>query len=213
MTLQKMSYETIQAIADAELAKYGLDRKGWRHEFDDETCHVGSCWDSRKLITSSRHYIANGLNAEQIVDTIRHEIAHALDQGTRYSRDGKRLAHGRSWKIQCMVTGARPSAKAIMDGYINPNKETAKWTMVVMSKDKTSIEFHRSCPRFLRDMYWRNIRGRKDTRGRLWLVDTKAYNAYTKGLRKLTDLVFWQDNPNGDNWHSTPKSMKIGATK
>lgn len=207
--LQKMSDETIQAIAEAELDKHGLLAKGWSHHLIDEgpRNRMGYCSDSKRQIVSNAHYIRYGLNAEQIVDTIRHEIAHALDGRTRYSRTGRRMVHDAHWRMLARHVGANPRATGNMSGYEAPNSvvKNHKWTMVLVDKEYNMTEI-RPVKRFLTRMADRYIKamGKERTLGNLYLVLTSHWAAYQKGRLSVHSLQFWQDNPNDRVWSATP---------
>ena len=207
--LQKLPNETIQAIADAELEKHGLAQKGWTHSLIDEgpRNRMGYCSSAKKQIVSNSHYIKYGLCAEQIVDTIRHEIAHALDGGARYSRGGRRMVHDARWRMLAMHVGANPRATGDMTGYEAPASAipVTKWMMVLIDKDYTLTEI-RPVKRFLKDMDRRYIsnRGKKRTLGNLYLVLTSHWKAYKEGRMAAHRLEFWQDNPNDRIWPATP---------
>lgn len=59
---------------------------------------LGVCQPGLRTIKLSKPYLTVGSD-EEILDTIRHEIAHALAP-----LDG----HGRLWKLQCLVVGCKP---------------------------------------------------------------------------------------------------------
>ena len=81
--------------------KYGLRKEGWKLAFDNAKRRNGACEYGTKTIYLSKHYIK--LNSEElIVDTILHEIAHALTP-----RDA---GHGPLWKAKCAEIGAMPVA-------------------------------------------------------------------------------------------------------
>lgn len=85
------------AISARQLMKmHGLS--GWTFRFDHARRRFGSCRPRIRTITLSRHLTF--LNTqEQVLDTILHEIAHALTLG-----DG----HGEKWKKMCLRIGAKP---------------------------------------------------------------------------------------------------------
>jgi hypothetical protein len=208
--------ETIQAIANAELDKWGLTAKGWTHIFEDAGPKewLGQSRDRPCNIVSNSHYVDNGLSMEQIVDTIRHEIAHALDtRPSRYSRDGKRLCHDGIWRRWAMIVGANPRACAVMDGYVIPAHlvKKTKWAMVLIENDG-GLEFIRSCTKFM-EMAGRGLRSRKGTRNKLYLVLTIEWEKYMAGKIRIDNLEFWQDNPNPrDDWFGRPAiPKKIGV--
>jgi hypothetical protein len=214
------SYATIQAVADIELIKWGLADKGWRHVFEDQGAakYLGQCRSRPKLIVSNSHYIDNGLIPKQIVDTIRHEIAHALDDGPdRYSRahrdTGQRhvLAHDKTWRRWAMKVGANPRATGKLEGYKLPGhlEKPYKWMMVLID-DYENIEQIRPCRKFMEcgSRYMRNKK--RATFGKLYLVLTTEWQKHLDGRKSARDLEFWQDNPNCPVWgKGTPK--KIGV--
>ncbi len=91
------------ALAEAErlVAEY-LPGRGWQVELGWARRQFGSCHHDRCCIRLSRPLIE--LNAESVVvDTIRHEIAHALA--------GPRAGHGPGWKRWARAVGAQPVAR------------------------------------------------------------------------------------------------------
>lgn len=81
------------------MTKHGL--VGWRFEWDHAKRRAGCCRYRSKRITLSVHYVSLNVadKPDDVVDTILHEIAHALSPG-----DG----HGEEWKAACVRIGARP---------------------------------------------------------------------------------------------------------
>src|SRR5271157_5012178 len=113
-------------LADAEklakelMAQFGLS--DWIFEFDNAKRRYGSClhnsggWRSVQLLGTAKGKITLSSeltlvnNREQVEDTIRHEIAHALVKPTPRVRGQKRDHHGAEWKAMCAKTGATPRA-------------------------------------------------------------------------------------------------------
>lgn len=91
----------IPHVAKYLLEKHGLAEKGWTFQWDNAKRRAGRCTYATRTISLSRHYvelnIANGF--DDIVDTILHEIAHALTPGH---------GHDKVWKMACQQVGARP---------------------------------------------------------------------------------------------------------
>lgn len=78
-------------------------QQGWRCDFDDAKNRLGCCKRRLKLITLSRYYIA--LNPDEVtLDTIRHEVAHAVAPAG--------ASHGEEWKKEAIRLGAAPVACA-----------------------------------------------------------------------------------------------------
>lgn len=94
-----MKLEDARHLAEEELRRHGLDEKGWRFEFDRARVRFGSCNYDRKVVTLSPHLTRlNGV--DDVLDTIRHEIAHALA--------GRGTWHGERWKRAAQAVGCRP---------------------------------------------------------------------------------------------------------
>lgn len=86
----------------ALMAKHGL-QGGWTFAFDRSRLRAGQCkvWPGKAggRITLSAHFV--DLNSEaEILDTILHEIAHALV--------GIGHGHDKVWQAKCREIGARP---------------------------------------------------------------------------------------------------------
>lgn len=91
--------------------------QGWTLTFNRRTTAVGLCHYAKRQIQLSVHY---NNNVEQVTNTIRHEIAHAL-----WPRD----SHGKLWRetfIKLGGTGERcASAESVAD-----NSVKHKWEVV-----------------------------------------------------------------------------------
>lgn len=96
-----MQLQRALELAEEELKKHEPRTLGWRFEFDAAERRFGCCFYVKKLITISR--VLTELNSEeQFLDTLRHEIAHAIA--------GFKAGHGHDWKLVCVMTGAKPIA-------------------------------------------------------------------------------------------------------
>lgn len=82
------------------MKKHGL--WDWKFSFNNRSNIYGICYLNRKEIKLSKIYVTQAPETD-IVDTIKHEIAHAL-AFVRYGDTG----HGPGWKAQCRQIGARP---------------------------------------------------------------------------------------------------------
>ena len=105
-----------------QLAKELLRRHGlpeWHFHFDRARRRFGCCHLERKFITLSAPLTFLN-DADQVRDTILHEIAHALAPG-----DG----HGRKWKAVCQCIGASPK-RCYEDAQVNlPPRAPARYRM------------------------------------------------------------------------------------
>jgi predicted SprT family Zn-dependent metalloprotease len=96
-----LNLSTARALAEANLADNGLS--DWTVEFDNAKSRHGQCRYRDKVISLSRHCVEH-CSADETVDTILHEIAHALV--------GSGHGHDQTWKLKCIELGCRPDACA-----------------------------------------------------------------------------------------------------
>lgn len=85
----------------------------WGFKYSNTRRRLGGCVLDEKYIELSKHYVILN-DFENIDDTLRHEIAHALtleEYGHRYALKGGIPPHGKEWKKYCRVTGANPRSK------------------------------------------------------------------------------------------------------
>ena len=95
------TYEAIN-ITMEELQKWGLFH--WKVRLNNRlTRALGRCVYSRNEIELQRRYVQEN-SVEIVLDTIRHEIAHALA--------GHKAGHGPEWKMWAIKVGAVPKATA-----------------------------------------------------------------------------------------------------
>lgn len=88
-------------LAVGLMAKHGLS--GWAFRFNGNVRRAGVCWYPTRArpgrIELSRHFVSRNPEAE-VLDTILHEIAHALVGPTH--------GHDAVWRAKCVELGARP---------------------------------------------------------------------------------------------------------
>jgi len=94
------------------LNEHGLVEKGWTFKLSNTKRIMGQCRYRTKEIRVSGVHIALGEDAD-IMDTIRHEVAHAIT--------GPGHKHDHVWKLNAIRLGARPKATAKL-GYSLPHK-------------------------------------------------------------------------------------------
>ena len=84
-------------LARRLLAEHGLT--GWTFAFNRRKRSLGLCRYGERRIELSVHLV--DLNSdEEVLDTLLHEIAHALC--------GPKAGHGAGWRARCLELGARP---------------------------------------------------------------------------------------------------------
>jgi predicted SprT family Zn-dependent metalloprotease len=94
-----MDLKRLEEAASELFAEHGL--VGWSFRLVDSKRRMGVCKYARKRIELSEYYACN--NAEQgVLDTLLHEIAHALA--------GPKAGHGLAWKAVAVRIGATPRA-------------------------------------------------------------------------------------------------------
>jgi len=98
-------------LAVIEMEKHNLISQGWTFRMDNAKRRFGLCEFTNKVISLSRYM--THLNEEaEVLDIIRHEIAHALA--------GFKAGHGILWKRKAIEVGARPEM------YYSENKKIVK---------------------------------------------------------------------------------------
>ena len=85
-----------------ELLGEPLQARGWTFGFDRARRRLGVCRIAERRITLSAA-LAASLPAAEVEDTVRHEIAHAVDADRR-----GRSAHDATWKALARACGAAP---------------------------------------------------------------------------------------------------------
>lgn len=92
-----MNLQAAVNLANEKIRQH-LPNMGWTFQLDNSVKRFGQCRYRTRVISMSKHLIE--LNSEeQVLDTILHEIAHALTP---------KAHHGYEWKMACIRIGARP---------------------------------------------------------------------------------------------------------
>jgi len=152
----------------------------WTIKTDRAKRRAGSCRASERFITLSEYHIEHN-EKEIVLDTILHEIAHAICY--EYYRD---ISHGKNWKKIAKEIGATPRSK----GYFNT--PGAPWTIVHIDIEKRSVKhvadrFRRT--KRLSDFY---IKNDPSTKGQLYYLKSEEFNLYSNGDIGFTDLKLTQ---------------------
>ena len=96
-----MDKQQAEELANSLMEVYGLD--GWTLRLNKNKHLLGLCNYDSRVIELSAPYVLNN-TVEHVIDTILHEIAHALA--------GRTANHGPVWKAQAKKIGAIPKACA-----------------------------------------------------------------------------------------------------
>lgn len=84
---------------------YNLANLDWNWGYNTNVTRLGVCRGKQKSIEISKALLMENLStgAKEFEDTIRHEIAHAIDVEIN-----GHSSHGRKWKLICLQVGAKP---------------------------------------------------------------------------------------------------------
>ena len=155
-----MDPKAAKKLLDAKLAEHGLKARGWTGDLDSAVRRFGVCDHRRKRISLSRHLAAINSDAETL-DTILHEIAHALAS--------PKAGHDLQWRTVAAQLGANP------DG-IHDAEEAASVTgsyfLVHAETGDVFRSYHRRPSRTDLSHTW--IRGRREeTLGKLKIITAR----------------------------------------
>lgn len=87
-----------QLMCDAKLKEYNLYQSGWRTIFSKSEKYIARCWFDKKRIEISSYFL-DVRSKQDLEDSIKHEIAHALA--------GPDEGHGAKWVDQCILLGLK----------------------------------------------------------------------------------------------------------
>lgn len=156
-----MAVSKAQAIAewDAQVAHAvslghpNIIEQGWTFAFGRGKRTLGLCNYTRRVISISAAFMRDN-DIQQVRNTIKHEIAHALAEG-----DG----HGSWWKQTFIRLGG--------DGeqFNSTAKPSFKWALVDTTKNDEVVAQYFSKPR--RNIATLQVNGRPETLGKLKLIE------------------------------------------
>jgi predicted SprT family Zn-dependent metalloprotease len=126
-------YEAAHLARDL-LPQHGLH--DWRFAFDHARRRFGRCDYTNRRITLSR--ALTFLNsADEVRDTLLHEIAHALTPGAK---------HGPRWRAKCREIGARPMRCFTEERVVTPARRPPRYWLGCPACDWW-VERRRRAPR------------------------------------------------------------------
>jgi predicted SprT family Zn-dependent metalloprotease len=122
-----MTKTELATYATMLLREWGcLSLKGWKFGWNNRKQALGLCRIREKRIELSA-FLFDLVTEDEIKDTVKHELAHALDAEERGYSD-----HGPNWQRWAIRVGARPvrCSKTPEDKMHEARKkETAKWML------------------------------------------------------------------------------------
>jgi len=153
-----LAADALQLLHD-KIEEHGLADAGWSGKFDGARKRFGCCDYGKKEISLSKALV--DLNPEsEVLDTVLHEIAHALAE----IEHGECCGHDQRWKAICTRIGARPQACYDNEDVVSP---ASPWHLVHQDTDEVFAGFERK-PELDPSQTW--IRGQKnETLGKLEL--------------------------------------------
>jgi predicted SprT family Zn-dependent metalloprotease len=112
-----MDVSTARTLARSLMVQHGL--ADWSLVFDRSARRFGACSTQRRRISLSWKLVMLN-SADEVRDTILHEIAHALTPGA---------GHGRAWKAMCERIGAKP-VRCYTDATVVSPERKAAWFQI-----------------------------------------------------------------------------------
>lgn len=136
-----MEMDKVRELTETAMATHGL--VGWTYGTSTALGFAGKCQPGKKRIVMSVPW-CRAFTDEKIMDTILHEVAHAL----KFTRGVSGTSHGAEWKKIARELGANPKASfrptreeiAVAKGVKNPTNgyvpQTVPRTTVAMSRPR-----------------------------------------------------------------------------
>ena len=118
----RVLWDKLQETLGEKLLGAPLERRRWTFKFSRAKTQLGTTQLQDKYIAVSRVLVQNGLSREVISDTIRHEIAHAID----YEIRGE-TGHGPKWKKLAKKCGANPERTTDLPEEVSPPYRWHRW--------------------------------------------------------------------------------------
>jgi predicted SprT family Zn-dependent metalloprotease len=94
-----MNTMTARRLAESAMRQYGLTRQGWVFQWDGAKRRYGQCSYSTKVLSFSK-FLTEHSEEQDFMDTVMHEIAHALV--------GPGFGHGVVWRRKMIELGQKP---------------------------------------------------------------------------------------------------------
>lgn len=133
--------KSFKELATLFLKHYGLAQMGWSVSMFEHDKHLGECDYEHKTLKFSRGLVSQVDNLQRI-DTILHEIAHAIA--------GSQAEHGPGWKRIAKKIGAYPKAVARITA--STHEYNYVWQTVCPAEHRYGThhpaekDFYQTCP-------------------------------------------------------------------
>ena len=164
-----LSLDEIEQIANGLIRKHLGARTEWSFRFNQKRDSLGVCIYRQRRIEMSAHWAAQ-LPRLEIIDTLLHEVAHALA--------GARAAHGHIWKDAARRLGARPRACADDIHDEETSRILGRWALVDIGSGEV-WRWWPTQPAAVRAgaTRWFVPGYASETKGRLHVIDVSAASA------------------------------------
>lgn len=94
LKIEKLAYSLLKQDWIIDEILYNLQQLGWTFKFNNAKKALGTCKRLSKTIELSKYIIADNIDIDIWEDTLKHEIAHAIDIEQRdYSNHGPEWIH------------------------------------------------------------------------------------------------------------------------
>lgn len=152
----------------------------WKFGFDNAKKRAGVCKLTLKEICISRYHIKNN-STEVVLDTLLHELAHAIAYEL-YREKG----HGKCWQKVAIDIGAKPNATG---DFILPE---SPWALVTYCEKTETVQKIASRYRRNRKIKDYLLKGKPDTKGKLYYLKSKEFELFNLGKMDFEQLNFIQ---------------------
>lgn len=153
--------QRVEGLARRQLEFYQLE--GWQFGWDKARRRLGACWFDKRLVTISAVYMRENkeTNLEQVLDTLLHEIAHALAWTHHRER-----THGKHWRHFCKQLGCSTRATVVAEQVCS---SPPKYAMRLKTTGEIITTYLRR-PKCMRYVHKLMLRNQPDTLGKLEIV-------------------------------------------
>ena len=119
--IQTFFKEQMNRTFEVNQKEYNLIELGWSFGYNNRKTALGVCKMRTKRIELSNYFIGTATTAE-LMDTVLHEIAHAIDVEMRGTSD-----HSYRWQIVAVAVGAEPTRCKEVD--LSSKADESKYTL------------------------------------------------------------------------------------
>lgn len=160
-----MTEQSVEMMVRKNLDKYGLT--DWNVQVNNTKRTLGMCCHSIKTIKMSKAFFVS-MNPSDVMDTVLHEIAHALV--------GPGKGHGAEWQAMAVRLGATPRATARGKALPSAIERGAKWVLVTPQGKVIKSWFRKPQPQTFAKVprQWETD-NKEATYGKLRLITVKEY--------------------------------------